>query len=171
MSWAQRTYYLLITSLLGGLILVGVESCNKYKYPEGPGFTIRSVKGRMKGTYKIESFTVNGEDHTHLVKNDTGYKHMKVATRSGNRDQLYYFLVDPETGGGVGFPSSGDLDVFGQGIYFTGGINHLLVNYPVLHYSNTEHYPKWTILRLSAKDLWIRYDDNDTVYNIKFREI
>ncbi len=147
------------------LILAG---CNKY--PEGPWFTIRSDKGRMKGLYEIESYKVNGTDLTNAIISDTSYLHLFIDRRSGNRDQLYYGLRDPETGDRPVHSNNGDLNLLGDQLHFTNGINNALINYPILGYFN-QTYLNWTVTRLSSRDLWIKTIKNDTTYEIKFRQL
>ncbi len=52
-----------------GLMMTGLESCNKY--PDGPAFSLRTRTQRVANTWKIENYTVNGNDYTSLVADYT----------------------------------------------------------------------------------------------------
>ena len=50
----------LLLALVGVAFMLG--SCGKYE--EGPGFSLRSKKGRVEGEWKIEKEIYNGQDQT-----------------------------------------------------------------------------------------------------------
>lgn len=63
--------------LLGGLVILGTESCSKY--PDGPTVSFRSRAERVANTWKIDNYKVNGTDYTSLM---SGYT--ETFTKDGN---------------------------------------------------------------------------------------
>lgn len=59
----------LLLLAFAGLLITGVESCNKY--PEGPSFSLRTRTQRVSNTWKVENYKVNDNDYTSLVSDYT----------------------------------------------------------------------------------------------------
>ncbi|HEY1039599.1 MAG TPA: hypothetical protein VGF30_09360 [Bacteroidia bacterium] len=59
------------SKLYGGIILVALlivpffQSCKKY--PDGPGFSVRTRKERVTNDWKVENYKINDRDFTSLV--------------------------------------------------------------------------------------------------------
>lgn len=70
---------LLIVFLASVFILILWSGCSK-KYPDGPGFTLRTKKSRLSGSWKILTLTKNGidayfnPDYVIDIKKDGSYK-------------------------------------------------------------------------------------------------
>ena len=59
----------ILLAILGVLTIATIESCKKY--PDGPGFSLRSRTERVANTWKVENYKVNGTDYTSLVSSYT----------------------------------------------------------------------------------------------------
>lgn len=58
----------LIIFVLAGLAF-GFEGCKKY--PEGPALSLRTKTHRVAGTWRVDSYKVNGDDYTSFVQGYT----------------------------------------------------------------------------------------------------
>ncbi len=67
----------LLLLAFAGLLMTGFESCNKY--PDGPAFSLRTRTQRVANTWKIENYTVNGDDYTSLVSD-----YVETYSKDGN---------------------------------------------------------------------------------------
>jgi hypothetical protein len=51
--------------ILSGLMLLGIQSCNKYE--DGPMISLSSRAERVANKWKVDNYKVNGTDYTSLV--------------------------------------------------------------------------------------------------------
>lgn len=92
--------------------LLIITSCGKYE--EGPDFSLRSKKARIKGDWVLEKYTYNDEDRTELAKDanganfvlkieDSEYKILGNNADEGtwelgeDKDDIYFKSNDPDT--------------------------------------------------------------------------
>jgi hypothetical protein len=151
-------------------------SCSKYE--EGPLISLSSKKARLLGEWKVVEFMKDDEDLTHFYLDTCGCTIQFVfdeVTTQGKTDN-YFFINCPNNAWNYGSyyaPSSWD---------FTSDKNYILLR---LGHNNSSKYRKglyplthcpkclaaFKIMMLSNKKLWLRYDDIQNVYTIKFEKI
>ena|ERR1041384_1863799 len=114
------------------LIMPGLQCCKRY--PDGPQFSFRSRTSRVASTWKVKSYTVNGDDYTSLVADYT-----ETYSKDGN----YSYVWGKFTGTGRWAFQNQDLEISLTGI------------------SNQSSYTM-VILKMEEKEFWYYYmDGND----------
>ena len=71
---------LIVLIIFGGLMLVGIQSCQKYT--DGPLISLRSRTTRVANTWQVDNYKLNDVDYTSLV---AGY------TETYSKDGNYSF--------------------------------------------------------------------------------
>lgn len=122
--------------LIIGLLSFSISSCKKYD--DGPTISLRSKKGRVANTWKIEKQYKNGTEQSlssfdlsqkwTLEKDGSATYSSTLGTSTGTWD----FVSDKEAI---------------QTSFTTGGFIKITTN------------TQYTILRLKEKELWLKYND------------
>lgn len=133
----QLFIYLLLTSL----VLITIPSCKKYV--EGPKFSLLTKKARLTGEWVLESYSVAGVDETDSQKALLGANFVWEIEKDGK-----YMMR-----GNISQDGAWKLGEDKDDIRFTpDGSPSVTVSY--------------RILRLSSKELWLRYTNPLGEYEI-----
>jgi len=165
------------------IIAFAETSCSKYE--EGPLISLRSKKNRLFGMWEVVEFKKDNEDLTQLYidtcgcKIEIGYDEVNTLGVKEN-----YFIIDcPYNSWNyvVFDPNFPNFKYWFSSWCFSTNKKSLLLS---LGHNNSSFYrygmyplticsdclSEFEILRLTNKDLWLRYDDIQNVYTIKFEK-
>ena len=118
--------------LFAGLLMFGIQSCNKYE--DGPLISLTSRTERVANTWKVDNYKVNDTDYTSLLSDYT-----ETFTKGGDYSYSWGIL----SGTGVWSFQNSDKEIQLTGI--NNQDSHILV-----------------ILKLEEKEFWYYYmDGND----------
>ncbi len=119
--------------ILTGLMIVGIQSCQKYS--DGPLISLNSRTERVANTWKVDNYKLNGNDYTSLVTDYT-----ETYTKEGNYSYQWGILG----GSGTWTFQNNDAE-----IRITG--------------TDNQSSQTLVIQKLEEKQLWYYYiDGNDT---------
>lgn len=139
-------------SVILALVFATTFSVSCKKYEEGPGISLRSKKGRVAGKWLRYKMDIDGVNQLLAVD-------LRLEMKR-NGDFLSY---NEDSNGDVLSEVSGEWS-------FGNDKEQLVIDIldadPVLNGASTVY---WDIVRLKHDDLWIEYQDNNTVYEIRFR--
>ncbi len=162
------------------LILTAAFGCSKFE--DGPKISLRSVVKRIYGVYRIDYFSKNGTDLTDYWNQ---YYDLKFRFYYDEFDQ-----IENSPSEGV----SGEIDSCGTWKPYYNGypswieindevtilLNTIIIDslaypdrqfYPLVTYSPADQYQfKFTITRLTNKEMWMYYKDGNDDYEIHFEE-
>jgi len=86
----MKTKAILILTLLCGVLIPTMQSCQKYS--DGPGISLRTRAERVSNTWKVENYKINGTDYTSVMDSYT-----EAYSKSGS----YTYNWDFEDGEGT----------------------------------------------------------------------
>ncbi len=159
-----------------------VISCSKYE--DGPLISLRSKKDRLFGKWDVVEFMKDNEDLTQFYVDtcectfEIGYDEVHTQGVKEN-----YLKIHCPLNSWNYYSDSASFHSFFMGWwYFSGDDRFLILN---LGHNNSSFY-RWgmyplticakciasfEILRLTNKELWLRYDDIQNLYTIKFKKL
>ena len=160
---------ILKTIILSGLCLLLFSTCKRY--PDGPNFTLRTIKNRMIGTYDLDKFIVNGIDSTNLLPPCNVVNTIDYGSTNGN--YCYRFKSDYKI---AGLDGSGDynFDKDQSAIDFA-YIMSYSPNQPLnvrnLLMFGHDDDGQWLIRKLTNNEFWLRKEYHGLVYEIHLKKI
>jgi hypothetical protein len=163
------------------LIPFTVFACSRFE--DGPKISLRSIKKRLLGNYKIEYFSKNGNDLTsdwnqyydltfdfHDSPDERPLENKFYIKTSGMIDSCgtwkYY-----EVAYGTTIEDKGDSVTFTMANYLidTAAYPERLF-YPVILYAFNDNGARLKLTRLTNDEIWITHTNGDDVYEIHFKE-
>ena len=130
------------------------------KYPDGPDFSLRTKRARVLGEYKVELFSVNGDDSTSLLT-----CHDYTFIDKGNREISW--CGHTSSAGGY------EWELFNHNKNIS--ISVILDSTERTPFPISYHNPynfgstiSWEIQRLTNNQMWLKTNFNSKEYYIKF---
>jgi hypothetical protein len=157
-------------------------SCSKYE--DGPFISLRSKKDRLFGKWEVVEFIKDNEDLTQFYVDTCGctFAIGYDAVRTQGVEENYVFIYCPLNLWNF-YNDSVRFDSFFLGSWnFSSDKKQILLSFG---YNSSSSY-RWgmyplticqyckslfEILRLTNKELWLRYDDTQNIYTIKFEKL
>ncbi len=150
--------------LLFVLSLLLLSNCRRY--PDGPDFTLRSVKKRLWGTFELEKYMVNGIDSTDFLPPCKDLYPVDYATHNGK--YCYRFKSNYGIAGLDGFGHysiHGDKDEYIM-LTYTNSVGNKNFFNPFQPEDGL-----FEIRKLTNKEFWIREDFKGNRYEIHLKKI
>jgi len=165
------------------IFVFAVISCSKYE--DGPFTSLRSKKDRLFGKWEVVEFKKDNEDLTQFYVDtcgctfEIGYDEVHTQGKEENYTKIdcpvnsWNYYSDAAPNFDSFYIGSWNFTTDRQQILFSFGYNSSSTYrwgiYPltICQYCNSS----FEILRLTNKELWLRYDDIQNVYTIKFEKI
>lgn len=160
---------------LATFMIFSYTSCKKYE--DGPLISLKSKKNRLLGVWKVVEFMKDTEDLTKYYQDTCGcdvefaFKQNKL---DGGKEYLFILWCELNNWnyGSVYWPSIWDFSKDKTKIWLSLGYNNN-TSYRQGMYPLTICPKCWSFLeihRLTDKDLWVKYEDFDNIYTIKFEK-
>lgn len=140
--------------LLFSLILLTLfTSCGKYE--EGPNFSLRTKKNRLRSDWKLNKLYING-----YIQNDIGFR---LLLKDNNKFYYGYSLKSLPL-------SSTDYDFHADSLgmwELTKNKEHLRLRHQEIDTDQEYKMVDWKILRLEKTDLVLSREDNDDLIRME----
>jgi len=167
------------------IIAFAESSCNKYE--EGPLISLRTKKNRLYGEWEVVEFMKGNEDLTQFyqdtcdcdiefvydISTDSPYTKWQQIRLHCPYNNWNYITPDNDLNYFHIIQTSWSLSKNGEKLFTQFGVNndsrYRWGMYPLTVCNNSRNF--FDILRLTNKELWLRYDDIQNVYTIKFEKI
>lgn len=126
--------------LLLAVLVIPFASCKKYE--EGPGLSLRSRTARVANTWKVEYYSINGNDQTSAFNTLTP-NYREVYDKDGN----YSFSFDGNSGSGRWEFQNNDLEIKRSGV-------------------SSQSSETLFILKLKEKEFWYQLKDGSDTQEV-----
>ena len=138
----------------------GISTCKKY--PDGPWFSLRTAMARVAGSWKVESYIVNGNDSTDVINSRLPCEYIVRFSKPEKSSPGYCSIscTYPLVGGGTGSWGFGE------------NKTQLRIDGPTNNPTSQAFPPlgfTWNIQRLTNKEMWLKtnYAGNDYYIELK----
>lgn len=144
------------------LCLCLFSTCKRYK--DNKGIQLRSVDYRIRGSYLIKSYIVNGQDSTSFLLQSNKEilfiheRHTYTGKIDGYNDGLWKLSDDKRW---INIRAAN---------YITGGTGNITPLYTNLLFACADTYIGWRILKLTTKEFWITTNYNNIIYELHFQK-
>jgi len=163
MNTLNRYKIILAFALCSAMFLT---ACNKYE--DGPAFSLLSAKKRIQGNYEIEKVFVNGNDRT----SDTDSLNISYIEFSTYEDKTINAMLCEIVASKYGRQGAWRLNdvkteitiaanCAGGPVYCPPSIIPIMIN------TNGE---VWKILRLTNKEMWLKFEHNGVEYETRLKK-
>jgi len=161
--------------------------CSCSKYEDGPSISLKSKKNRLLGLWKVVEFKKDNEDLTQFYQDTCGcdvefsYEQIEL---DGAKEQLFQLRCELNSWNYWNFEEGDYYNTFRFTMCRWDFSKDKRFIWLYLGHDNDSRY-RWgmyplticqffwvpvEILRLTDDDLWVRYEDFDNVYTIKFEK-
>jgi hypothetical protein len=173
----MKKFYFIALAII---IATAETSCSKYE--DGPLISLKSKKTRLLGVWKVVEFMKDNEDLTKFYQDTCGCEiEFYVEQITSTSKKNWYKLHCEQNDWNFGFENIDIVELrsfweFSKDktkIWLTLGQN-LDNSYRKGMYPLTICRLCWAsleILRLTVNDFWVKYEDFDNIYTIKFEKI